>query len=152
VSLQADVYTDIGLFRAAVPSGASTGIHEAVELRDGDASRYLGKGVRKAVNNVNTILSSKLAGFDVTAQEEVDAAMIEIDGTPNKAKLGANAILAVSIAVAKAGAAASRQPLYRHFAHLAGREKVVMPVPFANVINGGCHASNALAMQEFMAS
>ena len=148
--MQADVYTGMGLFRAAVPSGASTGIHEAAELRDGDSGRYGGKGVLKAVASVNGVLSSKLKGFDVTAQASVDAAMCELDGTANKTKLGANAILAVSMAVAKAGAAAAKKPLYRHFAHLAGREALVMPVPFANVINGGVHASNALAMQEFM--
>ena len=148
--MQADVHTNNGFFRAAVPSGASTGIHEAAELRDGDAKRYLGKGVKTAARNVSEALDKRLKGFDVTAQGAIDAAMIELDGTPNKSKLGANAILAVSLAVAKAGAAATQRPLYRHFAHLAGREKVNMPVPFANVINGGVHASNALAMQEFM--
>jgi enolase len=125
-------------------------VHEAVELRDGDKSRYAGKGVSKAVAAVNTVLASKLKGFDVKEQKKIDAAMIEIDGTPNKGKLGANAILAISLAVAKAGAAANKTPLYMHFAHLAGRDKVMLPVPMANVINGGVHASNALAMQEFM--
>jgi enolase len=128
------------------------GIHEAVELRDGDSKKYGGKGVLKAVANVDTIINAKLKGVDVTDQKKVDRIMIEADGTENKSKLGANAILAVSLAVAKAGAAASKVPLYRHFAHLAGRDNVVMPVPFANVINGGVHASNALAMQEFMVS
>lgn len=128
------------------------GIHEAVELRDGDAKRYGGKGVLKAVSSINDVFSSKLKGFDVTQQKKIDAAMIELDGTANKGKLGANAILAVSLAVAKAGAAARGVPLYRHFAHLAGRDKVTMPVPMANVLNGGVHASNALAMQEFMVS
>ena len=143
------MYTDSGLFRAAVPSGASTGIHEAAELRDGGA-RYQGKGVLKAVAAVNGELAACLKGRDVSRQGEIDGAMIELDGTANKSRLGANAILAVSMAVSKAGAAAAKVPLYRHFAHLAGRSEVIMPVPFANVINGGVHASNALAMQEFM--
>lgn len=121
-----------------------------MELRDGDKKRYGGKGVLKAVANVNTTLSTKLKGFDVTKQAVVDNAMLEIDGTPNKGKLGANAILAVSLAVSKAGAAAKKMPLYRHFGELAGREAVRMPVPALNIINGGKHAGNKLAMQEFM--
>lgn len=114
----------------------ASGIHEAVELRDGDKSRYLGKGVTKAVANVNDIISPKLAGSDVTKQKDIDAAMCALDGTENKGKLGANAILAVSLAVAKAGAAATKTPLYRYFAGLAGRDKLVLPVPVMNVING----------------
>ena len=138
------------MFRAAVPSGSSTGIHEAVELRDGDKKRYGGKGVLKAVSAVNTTLNTKLKGFDVTSQKAIDEAMIALDGTPNKGKFGANAILAVSLAVAKAGAAAKKAPLWRHFADLAGKTKVVLPVPALNIINGGKHAGNKLAMQEFM--
>jgi hypothetical protein len=121
-----------------------------VELRDGDKARYGGKGVTKAVANVNGVIAPKLKGFDVTKQKDVDAAMIALDGTENKGKLGANAILAVSLAVAKAGAAAAGVPLYRHFAALAGRDKLVLPVPVMNVINGGKHAGNALAFQELM--
>jgi enolase len=138
------------MYRAAVPSGSSTGIHEAVELRDGDKARFGGKGVLKAVAAVNTTLNGKMKGFDVTQQKAVDEAMIALDGTPNKGKLGANAILAVSLAVAKAGAAAKKVPLYRHFAELAGKTRVVLPVPALNIINGGKHAGNKLAMQEFM--
>jgi enolase len=106
--------------------------------------------VLKAVSNVSTTLATKLKGFDVTQQKKIDQAMLELDGTPNKSKLGANAILAVSLAVAKAGAAAKKVPLYRHFADLAGRSSVIMPVPALNIINGGSHAGNKLAMQEFM--
>ena len=141
------------MYRAAVPSGASTGIHEAVELRDGDKARFNGKGVLKAVASINSVLSAKLKGFDVTKQGALDAAMIEIDGTPNKGKLGANAILAVSLAAAKAGAAASKLPLYQYIAVLAGKTPAsanVLPVPSFNVINGGEHAGNGLAFQEFM--
>ena len=130
------MYTsDGGLFRGAVPSGSSTGIHEAVELRDGDRSRFNGKGCLKAVANIG-ILGEKLRGLDVTQQAAVDHAMIDADGTPNKGKLGANAILAVSLAVAKAGASAKKVPLYRHFADLAGRSSIVMPVPALNVSVG----------------
>jgi enolase len=172
-TVEADVRTSDGVFRAAVPSGASTvsvsthvffaygsvtdaevcylqGVHEAVELRDGDVKRFGGKGVLQAVTAVNKVFGTKLLGFDVTKQQQIDAAMIELDGTANKGKLGANAILAVSLAAAKAGAAAKKVPLYRHFAELSGRSSVLLPVPFANVINGGVHASNALAFQEFM--
>lgn len=147
--MEADVVTTTGTFTAAVPSGASTGVHEAVELRDGDKARYAGKGVLKAVANVG-IIADALKGADVTQQAQLDERMIKLDGTPNKGKLGANAILAVSLAIAKAGAAEKRVPLYRHFADLAGRTEVVLPVPFMNVINGGKHAGNALPMQEFM--
>ncbi|GAA6002126.1 hypothetical protein JCM10207_003088 [Rhodosporidiobolus poonsookiae] len=152
-TVEVDVVTEKGLFRAAVPSGASTGVHEAVELRDGDKSKYLGKGVLKAVANVNDVIAPKLieAGLDITNQEAVDNFLIELDGTANKGKLGANAILGVSMAVAKAAAAQKGVPLYVHFADLAGvKPPYVLPVPAMNVINGGSHAGNALAFQEFM--
>ncbi|GAA6010465.1 hypothetical protein JCM11491_006951 [Sporobolomyces phaffii] len=152
-TVEVDVVTEKGLFRAAVPSGASTGIHEAVELRDGDKSKYLGKGVTKAVANVNDVIAPKLieAKLDITNQEKVDQFLIDLDGTPNKGKLGANAILGVSMAVAKAAAAQKGVPLYVHFAELAGvKAPYVLPVPAMNVINGGSHAGNALAFQEFM--
>ncbi|GAA5995571.1 hypothetical protein JCM5350_001981 [Sporobolomyces pararoseus] len=152
-TVEVDVVTEKGLFRAAVPSGASTGIHEAVELRDGDKSKYLGKGVTKAVANVNDVIAPKLieAKLDITNQEKVDQFLIDLDGTPNKGKLGANAILGVSMAVAKAAAAQKGVPLYVHFAELAGvKPPYVLPVPAMNVINGGSHAGNALAFQEFM--
>lgn len=137
------------IFRASVPSGASTGIHEAVELRDG-GHRYLGKGVRQAVRNVTEVLAPKLIGRDPTQQRELDALMRELDGTENKGKLGANAILGASLAIAKAGAAAKDVPLYQHFADLIGNDRLVLPVPSFNVINGGSHAGNKLAFQEFM--
>jgi len=150
-TVEAEVTTHKGVFRAAVPSGASTGIHEAVELRDGDKAVYLGKGVLKAVHNVNSLIAPALVGkFDPRDQKKIDDAMIALDGTPNKGKLGANAILAVSMAVSKAGAAEKGMPLYRYIAHLAGNKKLVLPVPSFNVINGGEHAGNGLAMQEFM--
>jgi enolase len=148
-TVEVDLHTDIGVFRASVPSGASTGIHEAVELRDG-GKRYKGKGVLTAVKNIDTIIAPKLKGFDVTKQADIDAAMIALDGTPNKGKLGANAILGVSLAVSKAGAAAKKVPLYQHYADLAGNKDLVLPVPSFNVINGGSHAGNRLAFQEFM--
>ncbi|KAG2783408.1 Enolase [Phytophthora cactorum] len=137
------------IFRASVPSGASTGIHEAVELRDG-GKRYAGKGVQQAVQNVKSVLAPKLIGADPTKQRDIDDLMREIDGTENKGKLGANAILGVSLAVAKAGAAAKGVPLYQHFADLIGNKNLVLPVPSFNVINGGSHAGNKLAFQEFM--
>jgi len=151
-TVEVDLTTDRGLFRAAVPSGASTGIHEALELRDEDKHVHLGKGVLKAVDNINSIIAPALIkkNFDVTHQEEIDTFLIDLDGTENKSKLGANAILGVSLAVAKAGAAQKGVPLYRHIADLAGNDKVVLPVPAFNVINGGSHAGNKLAMQEFM--
>jgi enolase len=135
--------------RAAVPSGASTGEHEAVELRDGDAKRYLGKGVREAVKNVNEIIGPRLEGLDAADQIAVDAEMMEADGTPNKSKLGANAILAVSLAVARAAAEESGLPLYRY---LGGPMARVLPVPMMNILNGGAHASNNVDAQEFMVS
>eukprot|EP01101_Sappina_pedata_P009980 TRINITY_DN6177_c1_g1_i1.p1 TRINITY_DN6177_c1_g1~~TRINITY_DN6177_c1_g1_i1.p1 ORF type:complete len:442 (-),score=255.88 TRINITY_DN6177_c1_g1_i1:66-1391(-) len=151
-TVEVEVTTEKGVFRAAVPSGASTGIHEAIELRDGDKSRFLGKGVLKAIANVKEVIAPKIIGKDVTEQKALDDLLIELDGTPNKGKLGANAILGVSLAVCKAGAAHRGVPLYSHIAHLAGRDttKFIMPVPAFNVINGGSHAGNKLAMQEFM--
>jgi enolase len=149
-TIEVDVQTEDGIFRAMVPSGASTGIHEALELRDGDKSRYLGKGVLKAVDNVNTKIADALKGMDPTLQTEIDDKMIQLDGTENKSNLGANAILGVSMAVCKAGAAANKIPLYKHIAEIAGVTEFVLPVPSFNVINGGSHAGNKLAMQEFM--
>ncbi|KAF4385467.1 hypothetical protein G4B88_005799 [Cannabis sativa] len=149
------ILSDGTLARAAVPSGASTGIYEALELRDG-GSDYLGKGVLKAVENVNSIIGPALIGKDPTEQTKIDNYMVQqLDGTVNewgwcKQKLGANAILAVSLAVCKAGASAKKIPLYRHIANLAGNKTLVLPVPAFNVINGGSHAGNKLAMQEFM--
>jgi len=149
-TVEVDLVTDNGLFRAAVPSGASTGRYEAVELRDNDNPRYKKKGVLKAVNNVNSIIAPKLIGLDPTKQQEIDTLMINLDKTENKATLGANAILAVSLAVCRAGAAQKGVPLYKHIADLAGNKELILPVPAFNVINGGCHAGNNLAMQEFM--
>jgi len=149
-TVEVDVITDKGGFRAAVPSGASTGIYEACELRDGDKSQYLGKGVSQAVKNVNEVIAPKLVGKDVTKQKEIDDFLRELDGTENKTKLGANAILGVSLAVCRAGAAEKGMPLYRYLADMAGNKQVVLPVPSFNVINGGSHAGNGLAMQEFM--
>eukprot|EP00232_Nephroselmis_pyriformis_P025627 CAMPEP_0182871986 /NCGR_PEP_ID=MMETSP0034_2-20130328/11434_1 /TAXON_ID=156128 /ORGANISM="Nephroselmis pyriformis, Strain CCMP717" /LENGTH=478 /DNA_ID=CAMNT_0025004557 /DNA_START=33 /DNA_END=1469 /DNA_ORIENTATION=+ len=147
---ECDLYTNKGMFRAACPSGASTGIYEAVELRDGDKSKWMGKGVSKAVENINTKIGPALIGKDPSQQKELDDLMIELDGTENKGTFGANAILAVSMAICKAGAAEKDIPLYRHIAELAGNKSVVLPVPAFNIINGGSHAGNALAMQEFM--
>jgi enolase len=157
-TVEVDLLTEVALFRAAVPSGASTGIYEALELRDGDKSRLLGKGVLKAVDNINSILAPKLIGMDVTQQKLIDDLMVQtLDGTTNewgwsKSKLGANASLAVSMAVCRAGAAANEMPLYKYLAKLGGKptDKFVMPVPCLNVINGGSHAGNRLACQEFM--
>ncbi|CAH7446572.1 Eno1 [Phodopus roborovskii] len=142
----------LGLFRAAVPSGASTGIYEALELRDNDKTRYMGKGVSKAVEHINKTIAPALVSkkLNVVEQEKIDKLMIEMDGTENKSKFGANAILGVSLAVCKAGAAEKGVPLYRHIADLAGNPEVILPVPAFNVINGGSHAGNKLAMQEFM--
>lgn len=149
-TIEVDVHTEHGLFRAAVPSGASTGIYEALELRDNIKTEYLGKGVKTAVKNVNEIIGPAVMGKDVTKQAEFDNFMIDLDGTDNKGKLGANAILGVSLAACRAGAAAKGVPLYRHIADLSGNTNIVMPVPAFNVINGGSHAGNKLAMQEFM--
>jgi len=150
-TVEVDVVTDKGLFREQVPSGASTGIYEALELRDNDKANYLGKGVSKAVKNVNEIIAPALIGKNPVNQEEIDNFMLSLDGTDNKGKLGANAILGVSLAVCRAGAAEKGVPLYRHIADLAGNSrKLILPVPAFNVINGGSHAGNKLAMQEFM--
>jgi len=150
-TIEVDVITDKGLFREQVPSGASTGIYEALELRDNDKANYLGKGVSKAVKNVNEIIAPALIGKNTVNQEEIDNFMLSLDGTDNKGKLGANAILGVSLAVCRAGAAEKGVPLYRHIADLAGNSrKLLLPVPAFNVINGGSHAGNKLAMQEFM--
>jgi enolase len=147
-TVEADVFlADGSMGRAAVPSGASTGVHEAVELRDGDKGRYLGKGTQKAAANVNAIIGPALLGMDSTRQAEVDAKMIEIDGTPNKGNLGANAILAVSMATARAAAASQMTPLYRY---LGGVNACLLPVPMMNIINGGAHADNSVDLQEFM--
>ena len=147
-TVEVDVYTAAGAMgRAAVPSGASTGVHEACELRDGDENEYMGKGVRKAVQNVNKILSEELKGMYVENQSEIDARMIEIDGTPNKSKLGANAILGVSLACAKAAAQEAGMPLYRY---VGGCTCNTLPVPMMNILNGGSHADNCIDFQEFM--
>jgi len=147
-TVEVDVLTDEGaLGRAAVPSGASTGIHEAVELKDNDKKKYLGRGVLKAVKNVNTIIADGITGFDITAQAAIDQVMIELDGTPNKAKLGANAILAVSMAVAKAAAEEANLPLYRY---IGGTNARTLPMPMMNILNGGAHADNKIDFQEFM--
>lgn len=147
-TVEVDVYTAAGVMgRAAVPSGASTGVHEACELRDGDKSQYLGKGVLKAVQNVNKVLAEELKGMFVNNQNEIDAKMIEIDGTPNKSNLGANAILGVSLAVAKAAAQESNQELYRY---IGGVNANTLPIPMMNIINGGSHADNCIDFQEFM--
>src|SRR5262249_50561517 len=133
--------------RAAVPSGASTGAHEAVELRDGDKARYLGKGVRKAIDAVNVEIFDAIGGMDAEQQAKIDETLITLDGTPNKSRLGANAILGVSLAVAKAAAAANGLPLYRYVGGTAAR---LLPVPMMNIINGGVHADNPIDFQEFM--
>jgi enolase len=147
-TIEVEVMTEDGAVGiAAVPSGASTGTHEAVELRDNDKKRYGGKGVLKAVENVNELICNELIGFDVFEQRAIDKLMIELDGTPNKAKLGANAILGVSLAVAKAAAKESGQPLYRY---LGGINAHVLPVPMMNILNGGSHADNSIDFQEFM--
>jgi enolase len=147
-TVEADVLLESGVMgRAAVPSGASTGSREAIELRDGDKSRYLGKGVMQAVENINTEISEAIIGLDAQEQAFIDQTMIELDGTDNKSRLGANAILAVSMAVAKAAAEESGLPLYRYFGGMAPMQ---MPVPMMNIINGGEHANNSLDIQEFM--
>ncbi|HQV85658.1 MAG TPA: phosphopyruvate hydratase [Chitinophagaceae bacterium] len=147
-TVEVDVLTDEGaLGRAAVPSGASTGIHEAVELRDNDKKKYGGKGVLKAVANVNKTIAPALLGYDVADQTGIDEMMIQLDGTPNKGKLGANAILAVSMAAAKAAAEEASLPLYRY---IGGTNAKVLPVPMMNILNGGAHADNKIDFQEFM--
>ncbi len=147
-TVEVDVTTQNGFVgRAAVPSGASTGVHEAVELRDGDKSVYVGKGVLKAVENVNTTIAKALEGIDVFEQNAIDKLLIELDGTENKGNLGANAILGVSLAVAKAAAQESRQPLYRY---IGGVNANTLPIPMMNIINGGSHSDAPIAFQEFM--
>lgn len=147
-TVEVDVTTDSGFIgRAAVPSGASTGKHEAVELRDGDKARFLGRGVLKAVDNVNAIIADQLIGMDVANQTYIDSQLIQIDGTENKGKLGANATLAVSMAVAKAAAQESGLPLFRY---LGGVNATVLPIPLMNILNGGVHADNKIDFQEFM--
>ncbi|MDD2752379.1 MAG: phosphopyruvate hydratase, partial [Candidatus Omnitrophica bacterium] len=146
-TVEVDIILDNGILgRAAVPSGASTGEHEALELRDGDKTKYLGKGVLKAVNNVNTVIASKIKGL-APEFEKIDKLMLELDGTENKSKLGANAILGVSMAVAKAAALDKKEPLYKF---LGGDDAKILPVPLMNILNGGAHADNNLDIQEFM--
>ncbi len=147
-TVEADVLLESGVLgRAAVPSGASTGSREAIELRDGDAKRYAGKGVQRAVANVNTEICEAIIGLDAVEQRFIDNTLIELDGTENKSRLGANAMLAVSLAVAKAAAEETGLPLHRY---LGGAGPMAMPVPMMNVINGGAHADNSLDLQEFM--
>lgn len=147
-TVEVDLITDSGAFgRAAVPSGASTGVHEAVELRDGDENVYMGKGVLKAVENVNEKIAEELIGMDVTEQIDIDRWMLDLDGTPNKGNLGANAILAVSMAAAKAAAQTTGQTLYRYIGGVNAR---TLPVPMMNILNGGAHADNSIDFQEFM--
>ncbi len=147
-TVEVDVITDEGAVgRAAVPSGASTGVHEAVELRDGDKKTYLGRGVLKAVQNVKDLIAPKIVGWDVADQAGIDGAMIELDGTENKGKFGANALLAVSMAVAKAAAEEAGLPLYRY---VGGTNAKVLPIPMMNILNGGAHADNKIDFQEFM--
>ena len=141
-TVEVDVYTKSGhLGRAAVPSGASTGEYEAIELRDMDNKRYLGKGVRKAVNNINSIISEAIIGLEVAKQDEIDNMMIRLDGTENKSKLGANAILGVSMAVAHASANVSNHPLYKA---LSDDDSFLLPIPMMNILNGGSHANNSV--------
>ncbi len=147
-TVEVDVRCDDGSFgRAAVPSGASTGEHEVLELRDGDKKRYMGKGVQKAVKNINAVIATNVVGMDVTSQRDIDNVMIQLDGTQNKSKLGANAILGVSLAVSKAASGSTGLPLYRY---LGGVSAGILPVPLMNIINGGAHADNNLDIQEFM--
>jgi len=149
-TIEVDLKTDEGIFRAAVPSGASTGVHEALELRDKD-KRYNGRGVLTAVGNVNNIISKKIIGMDPAKQNEIDELMIKLDGTKNKSKLGANAILGVSMAVCRAGAESKKIQLYQHINEIFGKKTLMrLPVPFFNVINGGKHAGNQIDFQEYM--
>lgn len=153
-TVEVTLTSELGQFNAIVPSGASTGIHEALEMRDGDPTKWQGKGVLKAIKNVNEVIAPAFvkAQLELTDQAAVDKFLIELDGTDNKSKLGANAILGVSMAVARAGAAQKNIPLYEHIANLAGQQtdKYILPVPFQNVLNGGVHAGGNLAFQEFM--
>ncbi|CAK0769659.1 phosphopyruvate hydratase eno2 [Coccomyxa viridis] len=148
-TVEAEILTENGRFRGAVPSGASTGTNEAKELRDGGA-RYMGKGVSRAVDNIRNVIGPAIQGKDPVCQATIDKAMMDLDGTDDKSRLGANAILAVSIAVCRAGAAAKEVPLYKHIGDLAGNAQFVLPMPCFNVINGGVHSGNYLAPQEFM--
>jgi enolase len=152
-TVEVDLYAGTAFGRAAIPSGASTGEREALELRDGDKSRYLGKGVRKAVDNINGEIATALRGLDID-QSTLDRRLIELDGTPTKSRLGANALLGVSMAAAKAGADTLGRPLYEHLAHLSGRVppdgRYVLPVPMMNILNGGAHADSSVDLQEFM--
>jgi len=152
-TVEADVLLDSGAFgRAIVPSGASTGEHEALELRDGDKSKYLGKGVLKAVANVNSEIAKSLAGTDGADQRALDHKMISLDGTPSKSRLGANAILAVSMAAARAAAVAAKEPLYKYLARYSTDHSAnLLPVPMMNILNGGAHADSSVDFQEFMA-
>ena len=147
-TVEVDVSVQCGIMgRAAVPSGASTGDHEAIELRDGDETRYLGKGVRNVINHINTTIADALKGFDATKQIDVDHLMIDLDGTENKSNLGANALLGVSMAVARTGAKLAEKSLFRH---LGGDDATLLPVPMMNILNGGSHADNSVDIQEFM--
>jgi len=149
-TIEVELVSDDGLFKASVPSGASTGIYEAIELRDGDKNRYNGKGVLKAIHNVEKVIAPKLIGKDCSKQKEIDELMIKLDGTKNKSKLGANAILSISMAACRAGAASKKIPLYEYIGKLSGNSKMILPVPSFNIINGGRHAKNKLSFQEFM--
>ena len=150
-TIEADVILANGICgRAAAPSGASTGSREALELRDGDANRYLGKGVKKAVANANSQIRTALMDQDVTQQSEIDKILIELDGTENKSNMGANAMLAVSLAAAKAAALSQNLPLHQYIANLRGQTSLTMPVPMMNILNGGAHADNTVDIQEFM--
>ncbi len=150
-TIEADVILADGTIgRAAAPSGASTGSREALELRDGDASRYLGKGVKKAVANVNREIRSSLVDMDVSKQQDLDNKLLALDGTENKEKLGANATLAVSLAAARAAAQSQKLPLHQYIANLRGQTSLSMPVPMMNILNGGAHADNTVDIQEFM--
>eukprot|EP01004_Peranema_trichophorum_P003234 NODE_2233_length_1645_cov_116.599869_g1914_i0.p1 GENE.NODE_2233_length_1645_cov_116.599869_g1914_i0~~NODE_2233_length_1645_cov_116.599869_g1914_i0.p1 ORF type:complete len:479 (-),score=100.81 NODE_2233_length_1645_cov_116.599869_g1914_i0:135-1571(-) len=149
-TVEVDLVNGNGSYRSMVPSGASTGIYEALELRDGDKGRFLGKGVRKACDNITNIIAPQLIGKLPTDQQGIDDLMLKLDGTPNKGKLGANAMLGVSMAVARAAADIEGTPLYEYIAKISGNNNLVLPVPCLNVINGGSHAGNALAIQEYM--
>jgi enolase len=149
-TVEAEITTEEGVFASSVPSGASTGAYEALELRDNDKSRYNGKGVLKAVSNINNLIAKELIGKDPTKQEEIDHLMIELDGTENKSKLGANAILAVSMSVCKAGAAAKKLPLYKYIAEIGHNQNIILPVPMVLVLEGGKHADESSDLQEFM--
>ena len=149
-TVECEIKIEHGLFRAMVPSGASTGQYEALELRDNDTSRYLGKGTTKAVENIKSKIATRLVGLDCTLQHDIDKTMIEMDGTENKDNFGANAILAVSLAMCKAGAGAKGIPVYTHIGELFGVNPDILPVPMCNVINGGKHAGQENSIQEHM--